>query len=137
MEDLYQQLLGSVPGENDRQAEGKWVVKLSWFRDRICQGLGDDPTDERLMQYTRGYIMQIIGDVMGLCCTGIFVPTDVSGNTIWAAKPGGCISLLLSWAHHRIPACPPHGFEERRFPSAERWINYEPPRDREETRLKS
>ncbi|MED6132784.1 hypothetical protein PIB30_022097 [Stylosanthes scabra] len=30
-----------------------------------------------------------------------------------------------------------HGFEQRLFLLAERWIEYEPPRDREETRLRS
>ncbi|MED6187966.1 hypothetical protein PIB30_081454 [Stylosanthes scabra] len=48
----------------------------------------------------------------------------------------GCMTLLLSWAYHRIPACRPVGFEQRHFPVAERWIGYEPPRDREETRLR-
>ncbi|MED6146103.1 hypothetical protein PIB30_031587 [Stylosanthes scabra] len=46
------------------------------------------------------------------------------------------MTLLLSWAYHRIPACRPVGFEQRHFPVAERWIGYEPPRDREETRLR-
>ncbi|MED6127687.1 hypothetical protein PIB30_090394 [Stylosanthes scabra] len=46
------------------------------------------------------------------------------------------MTLLLSWACHRIPACRPDGFEQRHFPLAERWIGYEPPRDREETRLR-
>ncbi|MED6210898.1 hypothetical protein PIB30_068438 [Stylosanthes scabra] len=46
------------------------------------------------------------------------------------------MTLLLSWAYHRIPACRPDGFEQRHFPLAEKWIGYEPPRDREETRLR-
>ncbi|MED6106660.1 hypothetical protein PIB30_006285 [Stylosanthes scabra] len=92
MEDLCQQLLGAVSGENDRQAEGKRVVNITWFRDRIYQGLGDDATEERLMQYTRGYIMQIIGGML---------------------FPDGSDSRVHM-----------------------RWIDYEPPRDREETRLR-
>ncbi|MED6209475.1 hypothetical protein PIB30_055066 [Stylosanthes scabra] len=32
--------------------------------DRVCQGVGEDATEERLMQYTRGYIMQIIGGML-------------------------------------------------------------------------
>ncbi|MED6124665.1 hypothetical protein PIB30_061134 [Stylosanthes scabra] len=43
---------------------------------------------------------------------------------------------LLSWAYHRIPACRCVGFEQRYFPLAKRWIGYEPPRDREETKLR-
>ncbi|MED6188613.1 hypothetical protein PIB30_087544 [Stylosanthes scabra] len=46
------------------------------------------------------------------------------------------MTLLLSWAYHRILACRPDGFEQRHFPLAERWIGYEPPQDREETRLR-
>ncbi|MED6175955.1 hypothetical protein PIB30_083237 [Stylosanthes scabra] len=46
------------------------------------------------------------------------------------------MTLLLSWAYHRIPACRPVGFEQRHFLVAERWIGYEPPRDREETKLR-
>ncbi|MED6209476.1 hypothetical protein PIB30_055067 [Stylosanthes scabra] len=57
--------------------------------------------------------------------------------TQWGQRNlGGCMSLLLSWAYHRIPACRPDGFEQRHFPLAERWIGYEPPRNREETRLR-
>ncbi|MED6200258.1 hypothetical protein PIB30_083324 [Stylosanthes scabra] len=57
--------------------------------------------------------------------------------TQWGQRNlGGCMTLLLSWAYHRIPACRPDGFEQRHFPLAERWIGYEPPRDREETRLR-
>ncbi|MED6113755.1 hypothetical protein PIB30_073793, partial [Stylosanthes scabra] len=66
MEDLCQQLLGAIPGENNRQAKGNWVLNMTWFRDRICQGLGDEATEERLMQYTQGYIMQIRGDMLFL-----------------------------------------------------------------------
>ncbi|MED6196920.1 hypothetical protein PIB30_051836 [Stylosanthes scabra] len=49
MEDLCQQLLGAVPGENGRQAAGKWVVNMTWFRDTVCQGVSDNATEERLM----------------------------------------------------------------------------------------
>ncbi|MED6179985.1 hypothetical protein PIB30_006102 [Stylosanthes scabra] len=43
---------------------------------------------------------------------------------------GGCASLLLSWAYHRIHACRPHGnFDEMRFPLVERWRGFRQPRD--------
>ncbi|MED6188215.1 hypothetical protein PIB30_083960 [Stylosanthes scabra] len=87
------------------------------------------------MQYTRGYIMQMI-DVVGLGCTGLLVLADVLGNIVGQRNLGGCMTLLLSWAYHRIPACRPVGFEQRHFPVVERWIGYEPPRNREETRLR-
>ncbi|MED6113613.1 hypothetical protein PIB30_072507 [Stylosanthes scabra] len=118
MEDLYQQLLGVVPGENDRQAEGKWVVNMTWFRDKVCQGVGDDATEERLMQYTR--------DVMGLGCAGLLVPPDVSGNTVWAAEPGRMCSPSVIMGLPSYSACRPNGFEQRLFSLAERWIGYEP-----------
>ncbi|MED6137932.1 hypothetical protein PIB30_069635 [Stylosanthes scabra] len=75
-------------------------------------------------------------DVLGIGCVGLFVPTNVSGNTIGAAEPKGCVTFLLSWVYHRIPAFRSHGFEQQRFPLVERWIDYEPLRDREETRLR-
>ncbi|MED6106662.1 hypothetical protein PIB30_006287 [Stylosanthes scabra] len=65
MDDLCQQLLGAASRENDRQAEGKWVVNMTWFRDP-CQGLGDDAIEERLMQYTQSYIIKIIGGMLFL-----------------------------------------------------------------------
>ncbi|QHO08226.1 uncharacterized protein DS421_14g470710 [Arachis hypogaea] len=46
-------LLGVVPGPDDRQSHTKWTVKLTWFQNT-----------ERLMRYTRGYIMQLIGGML-------------------------------------------------------------------------
>ncbi|MED6222759.1 hypothetical protein PIB30_067491 [Stylosanthes scabra] len=43
---------------------------------------------------------------------------------------GGCASLLLSWAYHRIHACRPQGnFDETRFPLVERSRGFRMPRD--------
>ncbi|MED6199481.1 hypothetical protein PIB30_076294 [Stylosanthes scabra] len=102
--------------------------------DRVCQGVGEDATEERLMQYTHGYIMQMIGEMLFPDASD---SRQMCRATQWGQRNlGGCMTLLLSWAYHRIPACRPDGFEQRHFPLAERWIGYEPPRDREETRLR-
>ncbi|MED6160748.1 hypothetical protein PIB30_054274 [Stylosanthes scabra] len=43
---------------------------------------------------------------------------------------GGCASLLLSWAYHRIHAYRPQGdFDELRFPMVERWRGLSMARD--------
>ncbi|RYR76656.1 hypothetical protein Ahy_A01g001236 [Arachis hypogaea] len=48
----------------DRQPQTKWTVKLTWFHNTVCEELEQDATEERLMRYTRGYIMQLIGDIL-------------------------------------------------------------------------
>ncbi|RYR15679.1 hypothetical protein Ahy_B04g072580 [Arachis hypogaea] len=49
---------------------------------------------------------------------------------------GGCVSLLLSWAYHRIPLVWPDGFDARRFPLVERWIQYRPDNATGESKLR-
>ncbi|QHN82552.1 uncharacterized protein DS421_20g696850 [Arachis hypogaea] len=61
IEDFCQEVLGVVLGANDRQSQTKWTVKLTWFLNTICGELEQDATEERLLRYTRGYIMQLIG----------------------------------------------------------------------------
>ncbi|MED6211232.1 hypothetical protein PIB30_071773 [Stylosanthes scabra] len=58
IETMCRELLGAITTERDRQRD-KWNVHLTWFEDTAYKVLGDDPTPERLLQYTRGYIMQI------------------------------------------------------------------------------
>ncbi|KAL4322232.1 hypothetical protein AHAS_Ahas14G0189900 [Arachis hypogaea] len=53
IKEFCEQLLGVVPGPDDRQSHTKWTVKLTWFQNT-----------ERLMRYTRGYIMQLIGGML-------------------------------------------------------------------------
>ncbi|RYR38534.1 hypothetical protein Ahy_A09g043579 [Arachis hypogaea] len=48
----------------DRQSQTKWIVKLTWFHNTICGELEQDATEESLMRYTRGYIMQLIGGIL-------------------------------------------------------------------------
>ncbi|RYR35947.1 hypothetical protein Ahy_A10g051029 isoform B [Arachis hypogaea] len=49
---------------DDRQSQTKWTVKLTWFHNTVCRELEQDATEERLLRYTRGYIMQLIGDIL-------------------------------------------------------------------------
>ncbi|RYR14834.1 hypothetical protein Ahy_B04g071538 [Arachis hypogaea] len=126
IKEFCEQLLGVVPGPDDRQSHTKWTVKLTWFQNT-------DATEERLMRYTRGYIMQLIG--------GMLFP-DASDSQMCRAMEhgqcnlGGCVSLLLSWAYHHLPLIRPDGFETRRFLLVERWVQYRPDNDRGETSLR-
>ncbi|RYR40833.1 hypothetical protein Ahy_A09g046577 [Arachis hypogaea] len=61
IEELCKQIMGVVLGPEDRQSQTKWTVKLTWFQNTVCGELEQDVTEERLMRYTRGYIMQLIG----------------------------------------------------------------------------
>ncbi|RYR46787.1 hypothetical protein Ahy_A07g032602 [Arachis hypogaea] len=60
IEELCEQILGVVLGPDDRQSQTKWTVKLTWFHNTICGELEQDATEERLIRYTRRYIMQLI-----------------------------------------------------------------------------
>ncbi|RYR01477.1 hypothetical protein Ahy_B06g080349 [Arachis hypogaea] len=61
-----------------------------------------------------------------MCCA-----TDHGAHNL-----GGYVSLLLSWAYHRIPLLRPDGFDTRRFPLVERWVQYRPDNARDERRLR-
>ncbi|XP_020979617.1 serine/threonine-protein phosphatase 7 long form homolog [Arachis ipaensis] len=64
IEDFCQQLLGVIPSPDDRQSQTKWIVKLTWFHNTVCEELEQDATEERLLRYTRLYIMQLIGGIL-------------------------------------------------------------------------
>ncbi|XP_020982332.1 protein MAIN-LIKE 2-like [Arachis duranensis] len=64
IKELYEQILGVVPSPKDRQSQTKWTMKLSWFHNTVYGELEQDATEERLMRYTRGYIMQLIGGIL-------------------------------------------------------------------------
>ncbi|KAL4345060.1 protein MAIN-LIKE 1-like [Arachis hypogaea] len=97
IEDFCQQLLGIVLGPEDRQSQTKWTVKLSWFQNTICGDVEEDPTEERLLCYTRGYIMQVI---MGIGYVSMAILPDVRATEHSQRNLGGCVSLPLSWAYH-------------------------------------
>ncbi|RYR75053.1 hypothetical protein Ahy_A02g009759 isoform B [Arachis hypogaea] len=121
IEELCEQILGVVPGPEDRQSQTKWTVKLTWFHNTVCRELEQDATEERLRKYARGYIMQLIG--------GILFPDASDSWMCRAAEHGqrnleGCVSLMLSWAYHRILLVRSDRFDAHRFPLVERWVQY-------------
>ncbi|KAL4381400.1 hypothetical protein AHAS_Ahas04G0129700 [Arachis hypogaea] len=63
----------------------KWMVKLTWFQNTVCGELEQDATEERLMRYTRRFIMQLI-ERFG--CPGMAVSLDVPGYGAWPAQFG-------------------------------------------------
>ncbi|XP_057734469.1 protein MAIN-LIKE 1-like [Arachis stenosperma] len=65
-EELCEQTLGVVPSREDRQSQTKWIVKLTWFHNMICGELEQNATEEYLMRYTKGYIMQLIRSILFL-----------------------------------------------------------------------
>ncbi|RYR54525.1 hypothetical protein Ahy_A06g029815 [Arachis hypogaea] len=49
---------------DDDPSQTKWTVKLTWFQNTVYGELEQDATEERLMRYTGGYIMQLIGGIL-------------------------------------------------------------------------
>ncbi|RYR61284.1 hypothetical protein Ahy_A04g018435 [Arachis hypogaea] len=78
IEDICQQLLGVVPSPEDRQSQTKWTVKLNWFQNTVCGDLEEDAIEDRLLRYTRGYIMQVIGGILF---------SDASDSRVYISTP--------------------------------------------------
>ncbi|RYR42417.1 hypothetical protein Ahy_A08g038893 [Arachis hypogaea] len=57
-------ILEVVPSSDDKQSQTKWIVELTWFYNTVYGELEQDATEERLMRYTRGYVMQLIGGLI-------------------------------------------------------------------------
>ncbi|RYR29933.1 hypothetical protein Ahy_B01g054602 [Arachis hypogaea] len=151
-----------IAGRLDRLT--KWTVKLTWFHNTVCSELEQDTTEERLMRYTRGYIMQLIGGILFpdasdsrvyIRWLSLLVDLNTYGWLSWGSAVlawlyrqmchamehgqcnlGGCVSLLLSWAYHHFLLLRPDGFNTRRFSLIERWIQYWPDNARGESRLR-
>ncbi|KAL4316599.1 hypothetical protein AHAS_Ahas15G0301200 [Arachis hypogaea] len=116
------------------------------------------------MRYTRGYIMQLISGILFPDASDSRVHIrwlpqlenlDACGRLSWGSAVlawlyrqmcrttehgqrnlGGCVSLMLSWAYHRISLVRPDGFDARRFPLVERWVQYRPDNATDERRLR-
>ncbi|RYR48419.1 hypothetical protein Ahy_A07g034443 [Arachis hypogaea] len=97
IEELCEQILGVVPGPEDKQSQMKWTMKLTWFHNTVCGELEQDATEECLMRYTKGYIMQLI--------RGILFP-DASNSQVhirWLPlledldRVAGCRGVRLCW----------------------------------------
>ncbi|QHN99081.1 uncharacterized protein DS421_13g394800 [Arachis hypogaea] len=130
LQDVAYQLGFRIDGDpvsgciEDRQSQTKWTIKLTWFHNTVCGELEQDATEERLMRYTRGYIMQLIGgilfpdasdsqvhirwlplledlDACGRLSWGSAVLAWLYRQMCWATEHGqrnlrGCVSLMLS-----------------------------------------
>ncbi|XP_016173453.1 protein MAIN-LIKE 1-like [Arachis ipaensis] len=144
IEELCEQILGVVPDPKGRQSQTKWTVKLTWFHNMVCGELEQDATEEQLMRYARGYIMQLIGGILfpdasdsrvHIRWLPLLEDLDACGRLSWGSAVlawlyrqmcramehgqrnlGGCVSLMLSWAYHRIPLVWPDGFDARHSP---------------------
>ncbi|RYR27918.1 hypothetical protein Ahy_B01g051993 [Arachis hypogaea] len=95
IENLCQQLLGTILGPDDRQSQTKWTVKLTWFHNTVCRELEQDATAERLLRYTRGYIMQLIG-------LPLLEDLETCGGLSWD-------SAVLAWLYHQMCRATEHG----------------------------
>ncbi|QHN76391.1 uncharacterized protein DS421_19g643490 [Arachis hypogaea] len=97
IEEICEQLLGVVLGPDDRRYRGAPdEVHIRWL-----------PLLEDLER-------------CGRLLWGSAVLAWLYRQMCWATKHGqcnlgGCVSLLLSWAYHRIPLIRPDGFDTRRF----------------------
>ncbi|XP_057719850.1 protein MAIN-LIKE 1-like [Arachis stenosperma] len=124
IEDFCQQLLGVVPGADDRQSQTKWTVKLTWFLNTVCGELEQNATKERLLRW----LPQLEDlDACGRLSWGSAVLDWMYRQMCRtmeydARNLGGYVSLLLSWAYYRIPLLRPDGFDTRRFPLVERIV---------------
>ncbi|RYQ98518.1 hypothetical protein Ahy_B07g086248 [Arachis hypogaea] len=162
--ELCEEILGVVPGPEDRQSQTKWTVKLTWFHNTICRELEQDAIEEWLMRYTRGYIMQLIGGILfpDASDSRVYIrwlplleDLDACGRLSWGSavlawlyrhmfratdhgqrNMGGCVSLMLSWAYHHILLVWPDGYDARRFPLVERWVQYWSDNATDESRLR-
>ncbi|RYR20831.1 hypothetical protein Ahy_B03g066072 [Arachis hypogaea] len=120
----------------------KWTVKLSWFLNTVCGDLEEDATEERLLRYTRGWLPLLEDlDTCGRLSWGSAMLAWLYHQMCRATEHsqcnlGCCVSLLLSWAYYHIPLLRLDGFETRRFPLVERWVEYRSYNDRGENKLR-
>ncbi|RYQ97310.1 hypothetical protein Ahy_B08g093346 [Arachis hypogaea] len=126
--------------------------------------LEQDPAEQRLLRYMKGYIIQLIGSILfpDASDSRVYIrwfplleDLEACGRLSWGSAVlawlyrqmchatehgqrnlGDCISLLLSWAYHYIPLLRPGGFDTHRFPLVERWVQYLPNNARGEGRLR-
>ncbi|RYR38995.1 hypothetical protein Ahy_A09g044371 [Arachis hypogaea] len=64
IEEFCEQILGVVSSLEDKQSQMKWIMKLTWFHNTVCGELEQETTEEHLLRYTRGYIMQLIEGIL-------------------------------------------------------------------------
>ncbi|RYR44561.1 hypothetical protein Ahy_A08g040882 [Arachis hypogaea] len=140
----------------------KFNIKLKWLRTRLQQ-MSLDLEDNGLMQYTRCYILYLLG--------GVLLP-DKANNTVhvqylllladydgictyswgsavlcWLYRAmylateysvegmAGCHTLLISWIYYRLPFLAPNVTTPYSFPLATRWAGKKGQNDYAEQRL--
>ncbi|QHO58353.1 uncharacterized protein DS421_3g89910 [Arachis hypogaea] len=61
IEEFCEQLLGVVPGPDDRQSQTKWTMKLAWFQNTVCGELEQDASQVTLFPQLSmtSYIYQV------------------------------------------------------------------------------
>ncbi|XP_057730075.1 protein MAIN-LIKE 1-like [Arachis stenosperma] len=134
------------------------------FSGCIGGDLEEDTTEERLLHYTREYIMQVIRDILFSDASNsqvhirwlpLLEDLDTCDRLSWGSvvlawlyrrmcrvtehsqhNLSGCVSLLLYWAYHHIRLLRPNGFETRRFELVKRWVEYHPDNDRGKNMLR-
>ncbi|QHO20243.1 uncharacterized protein DS421_11g336230 [Arachis hypogaea] len=126
LQDVAYQLRLRIDGDpvggciEDKQSQTKWTVKLTWFHNTVCSELEQDTTEERLMRYTRGYIMQLIGGILFpdasdsrvyIRWLSLLVDLNTYGWLSWG-------SAVLAWLYRQM------------------WIQYWPDNARGESRLR-
>ncbi|KAE9621494.1 hypothetical protein Lal_00033000 [Lupinus albus] len=128
---VCQELLGAVPPKNAWGGEG---VALSWFANRF-ENLPINAPHNVVQQYTRAYIMRLIGSLLlpdkrGTHVHLMYLPLlknlSSVGHYSWGSgvlaclyremchaskinsnQIGGCLVLLQAWAWDRIPSIAP------------------------------
>ncbi|QHO06561.1 uncharacterized protein DS421_14g455760 [Arachis hypogaea] len=85
IEELCEQILGAVPGPDDRQSQTKWTVKLTRFHNTICGELEQDATEERLLRW-----LPLLEDL------------ETCGRLSWG-------SAVLAWVYRQMCQATEHG----------------------------
>ncbi|XP_015973564.1 protein MAIN-LIKE 1-like [Arachis duranensis] len=133
IEEFCEQLLGVVLDPDDRQSQTRRTVKLTWFQNIVCGEFEQDATEERLMRYKRGYIMQLIGGMLF---------SDASDSRVhirWlplledleTCGRLSCGSAVLAWLYRQMCRATEH--DQRNLG---RWVQDRPDNDRGEGRLR-
>ncbi|XP_015958900.1 protein MAIN-LIKE 2-like [Arachis duranensis] len=96
---------------DDKQSQTKWTVKLTWFHNTVCGELEQDAAEERLLRYTKGYIMQLIGGILipdafdsrvHIRWLPLLEDLDTCGGLSWG-------SAVLAWLYRQMCCATEHG----------------------------
>ncbi|XP_072066719.1 protein MAIN-LIKE 1-like [Arachis hypogaea] len=166
LQDVAYQLGLRIDGDPVSGCIGGWEQHHQGrtIEELFCGELEQDAIEERLLRYTRGYIMQLIGGILfpyesdsrvHIRWLPLLKDLETCGRLSWGSAVltwlyrqmcratehgqrnlGGCVSLLLSWAYHHILLLRPDGCDTHWFSLVERWVQYRPDNARGESRLR-